>query len=78
MQTAKTYWAQVEGISRRRRAGPAARRGGFGRLFTQPAQVRRIDPPACGRARPIRVRQSVPDSWLEKIIHEGKTARCGA
>ena len=37
------------------------------------AQVRRIDPPSLWpRTPPIRVRQSVPDSWLEIIIHEGK------
>ena len=36
-------------------------------------QVRRIDPPSLWpRTPPIRVRQSVPDSWLEIIIHEGK------
>lgn len=45
----------------------------LGDFVTQPAQVRRIDPPSLWpRTPPIRVRQSVPDSWLEIIIHEGK------
>ncbi|MEM1301586.1 MAG: pseudouridine synthase, partial [Pseudomonadota bacterium] len=40
---------------------------------TQPAQVKRIDPPRIwDRDPPIRVRKSVPDSWIELTIREGK------
>ena len=78
MQTAKTYWAQVEGVPDDDALAQLRARVDLGDFVTQPARCGASTPPACGRARPIRVRQSVPDSWLEIIIHEAKTARCGA
>jgi 23S rRNA pseudouridine2457 synthase len=41
---------------------------------TLPARVRRLDPaPALWpRDPPIRVRQNIPDSWIELIIREGR------
>jgi 23S rRNA pseudouridine2457 synthase len=70
---AKTYLVQVEGrpddaaLDRLRRGvllndGP-----------TRPAEARRIDDPGLWpRDPPIRTRKSVPDSWLELTIREGR------
>lgn len=69
----KTYWAQVEGVPDK--AAIAALRKGVelkdGK--TKPAEASVIEPPAVWeRDPPIRVRKSVPDSWIELTIREGK------
>lgn len=70
---AKTYWVQVEGIPDDAALAQLRQGVDLGDFVTRPAQARRIDPPALWpRTPPIRVRQSVPDSWLELIITEGK------
>ncbi len=69
----KTYWVQVEGIPDEQtldhlRGGIVLNDGP-----TLPANVRMIDPPPVwARTPPIRVRQSVPDCWLELTIKEGR------
>ena len=71
---AKSYWAQLEGIPDetaldRLRSGVQLKDG-----LTRPANVRRIDTPPglWPRTPPIRVRRSVPDSWIELTIREGR------
>ncbi len=69
----KTYRVQVEGniddsALRALRNGLQLKDG-----KTLPARARRIDPPALWPRRPpVRQRQTVPDSWLELSISEGR------
>lgn len=70
----KTYWAQVEGsvsddALNALRSGITLKDG-----KTRPAKARIISEPGhlWERDPPIRVRKSVPDSWLELTITEGR------
>ena len=69
----KTYWAQVEGevsdeALARLRKGVELKDG-----MTRPAKAARLDAPEVWeRVPPIRVRKSIPDSWLELTISEGR------
>ncbi|MBO9435981.1 rRNA large subunit pseudouridine synthase E [Ruegeria sp. R13_0] len=71
---AKTYWVQVEGepdmaALKALRDGVELKEG-----LTRPAKVRQIDEPEdlWPRTPPIRERKTVPDSWIELTIREGK------
>jgi 23S rRNA pseudouridine2457 synthase len=69
----KTYQVQVEGII----SDEALQRLGAGIELkdgvTLPARARRITAPALWpREPPVRARQTVPDSWLELSIREGR------
>ncbi|PJJ97439.1 pseudouridine synthase [Lysobacteraceae bacterium NML91-0213] len=70
----KVYWVQVEGDADEGRldalrAGPVLNDGP-----TRPPQVRRLpDSPALWpRDPPVRFRRSVPDSWIEVVLREGR------
>lgn len=71
---AKTYWVQVEGIP----DDAALNALGAGVTLkdgkTRPAKARRMDEPTglWARTPPVRFRKSVPDSWLELTITEGR------
>lgn len=70
----KTYWVQVEGLPSE--AKLAALRVGIELKdgLTRPAKVQQISEPAplWPRDPPIRVRKSIPDSWLALTLREGR------
>lgn len=72
--TPRTYWAQVEGIPDQ----PAVDKLCAGVLVkgkrTLPAKARLLDaaPDIPERTVPIRVRKSIPDSWIELELTEGR------
>jgi 23S rRNA pseudouridine2457 synthase len=73
-QMEKVYLAQVEGVADA--AALAYLRDGVDLKDgpTLPARVRPVDAPdwLWPRIPPIRVRQTVPDSWIELTIREGR------
>ncbi len=72
-KTAKTYLAQVEGEVTDEALADLRRGVDLKDGLTRPADVERIDAPDIWpRNPPIRVRKSIPDSWISLTIREGR------
>ncbi len=70
---AKTYLVQVEGEAGDEQIDALRRGVCLKDGATRPAQARRVDPPVLWpRDPPVRYRKSVPDSWIELSITEGR------
>lgn len=69
----KTYWVQVEGRITEEAASVLSEGVTLKDGRTLPAEARLMSPPPVWeRQPPIRQRQSVPTSWLELVIREGR------
>ena len=69
----KTYWVQVEGEISDAALAELRRGVQLKDGITAPARARRLSEPAVWpRQPPVRQRQSIPTSWLELTIREGR------
>jgi 23S rRNA pseudouridine2457 synthase len=70
----KTYWAQVEGAPGEADLEPLRKAMDLGDFVTQPAQARLIETPEnlWPRDPPVRFRKSIPTTWIELVLKEGK------
>jgi len=70
----REYWVQVEGVPGTEALRKLAGGVRIGALNIRPCTVRPLDPAPelPPRVPPIRVRKSVPDSWLALELTEGK------
>ncbi|MFW8636392.1 pseudouridine synthase [Cribrihabitans pelagius] len=71
---AKTYWVQVEGEPDTAALQALAEGVELKDGVTRPARARLIaEPPNLwARTPPVRVRKTVPDTWIELVIREGR------
>ena len=70
----KTYWVQVEGAPFDADLQPLRDGLELNDGLTRPARAKLLDqsPVSWQRVPPIRVRKSIPDTWLELTIAEGR------
>lgn len=72
-KTPKTYFAQVEGVPDAKSLDALRRGVRLKDGMTRPAEVDAIaEPDLWPRDPPIRVRKTVPDSWIRLTIREGR------
>ena len=70
---AKTYWVQVEGEVSAEQLRLLCEGVELNDGMTLPAEARALDEPQLWpRTPPVRFRKSVPTSWLELVIREGR------
>jgi 23S rRNA pseudouridine2457 synthase len=70
----RTYWVQVEGVPSQSALDQLARGIAIQDYHTRPAQVRLLsgEPGLPPRDPPIRFRKTVPTSWIELTLTEGR------
>jgi len=73
-RTPKTYWAQVEGVPSQEQLNELVSGTELKDGMTSAVSARQIDEPAALWLRdpPIRYRASIPDSWIEVVLTEGR------
>ena len=71
---AKTYWVQVEGVPTPEALARLASGIDLGDFVTRPAQTRLAPEPdwLWARQPPVRYRKSIPTTWVELALSEGK------
>lgn len=70
---AKYYWVQVEGKPEEVDLEPLRKGLCLKNIHYKPAKVRIVEAPDLWpRTPPIRYRKSIPDTWLEIVLTEGK------
>ncbi len=69
----KTYWVQIEGVPQEKDLEPLRQGVKLKELKFLPARVQLIEQPLCWpRIPPVRFRKTIPTSWLEIRLQEGK------
>jgi len=70
----RTYWVQVEGLPNQSAMEQLAQGVAIQDYHTRPAQVRMLpaEPALPPRDPPIRFRKTVPTSWIELTLTEGR------
>jgi 23S rRNA pseudouridine2457 synthase len=73
-QHPRTYWVQVEGVPQESDLKPLRRGIMVQGQRTRPAQVRHLqpEPEVPPRDPPVRFRKTIPTSWLEITLTEGR------